>query len=301
MKTLLSPNVLCSAPALVALCLCASFEVFAATLFTKITSDPIVSGTRATVAAWGDFNNDGFLDLVAAPYNTATLLYTNNGNGTFTRITTGPVPTDSGASFGCVWADYDNDGALDLFIGLNSAGSDWLYHNNGDGTFTKVTNGPTTIIGGNANNCVWGDYDNDGHVDLYVANSDQNDFLYHNNGNGTFTRITNNAITLKFGNSQGASWGDYDNDGLLDLFISRVNEPNILFRNLGNGSFVQMTNGAIVNESTQSQGVSWGDYDNDGFLDLFVANPNAEHRLTGSLISQATTIILQAVASSVKP
>src|SRR5436190_7120332 len=275
MKTLLSPNVLCSAPALVALCLCASFEVFAATLFTKITSDPIVSGTRATVAAWGDFNNDGFLDLVAAPYNTATLLYTNNANGTFTRITTGPVPTDSGASFGCVWADYANDGALDLFIGLNSAGSDWLYHNNGDGTFTKITNGPTTIIGGNANNCVWGDYDNDGYVDLYVANSDQNDFLYHNNGNGTFTRITNNAITLKFGNSQGASWGDYDNDGLLDLFISRVNEPNILYRNLGNGSFVQMTNGAIVNESTASQGVSWGDYDNDGYLDLFVANPNA--------------------------
>ena len=250
----------------------------AAGLFTKITSDPVVSTGRTPVAAWGDFNNDGFIDLIASPYNGSNLLYTNNGNGTFTRITTGAVVADSGNSFGCAWGDYDNDGALDLFVSVN-IGSDWLYHNNGNGTFTKITMGAIVTSGGNGNNCVWGDYDNDGYIDLFVANSDQNDFLYHNNGNGTFTRTTNNAIALKLGNSQGASWGDYDNDGLLDLFVSRVNQPNLLYRNLGNGNFVAITNGLIVNESTASQGVSWGDYDNDGNLDLFVANPNARNFL----------------------
>jgi enediyne biosynthesis protein E4 len=250
----------------------------AATLFTKITSDPVVSDSRTPVAAWGDFNNDGFIDLIASPYNSSNLLYTNNGGGGFTRITTGPVALDSGSSFGCIWGDYDNDGALDLFVSVN-VGNDWLYHNNGNGTFTKITGGPIVTSGGNGNNCAWGDYDNDGFIDLFVANSDQNDFLYRNNGNSTFTRITTNAIALKPGNSQGASWGDYDNDGLLDLFVSRVNQPNLLYRNLGNGSFVAITNGLIVNESTASQGVSWGDYDNDGSLDLFVANPNARNFL----------------------
>ncbi len=249
-----------------------------ADLFTKITSDPVVSNSRTPVAAWGDFNNDGFIDLIASPYNGSNLLYTNNGNGTFTRIMTGAVAADSGNSFGCIWGDYDNDGALDLFVSVN-IGNDWLYHNNGDGTFTKITTGPIANNGGNGNNCAWGDYDNDGYIDLFVANSDQNDFLYHNNGNGTFTKTTNNAIALKPGNSQGASWGDYDNDGLLDLFVSRVNQPNLLYHNLGHGSFVALTNGLIVNESTASQGVSWGDYDNDGNLDLFVANPNARNFL----------------------
>jgi hypothetical protein len=250
----------------------------AATLFTKITSDPVASGNRTPVAAWGDFNNDGFIDLIASPYNGSNLLYTNNGGGGFTRITAGPVALDSGSSFGCIWGDYDNDGALDLFVSVN-VGNDWLYHNNGNGTFTKITSGTIVTSGGNGNNCAWGDYDNDGFIDLFVANSDQNDFLYHNNGNSTFTRITTNAIALKPGNSQGASWGDYDNDGLLDLFVSRVNQPNLLYRNLGNGSFIAITNGLIVNESTASQGVSWGDYDNDGSLDLFVANPNARNFL----------------------
>jgi enediyne biosynthesis protein E4 len=249
-----------------------------ANLFTKITSDPVVSNSRTPVAAWGDFNNDGFIDLIAAPYNGSNLLYTNNGNGTFARVTTGVVAADSGNSFGCIWGDYDNDGALDLFVSVNS-GSDWLYRNNGNGTFTKITTGPVVTSGGNGNNCAWGDYDNDGYIDLFVANSDQNDFLYHNNGNGTFTKTTDNAIASKAGNSQGASWGDYNNDGLLDLFVSRVNQPNLLYRNLGGGSFVAITNGLIVNESTASQGVSWGDYDNDGYLDLFVANPNARNFL----------------------
>lgn len=242
--------------------------------FTKITSGPVVSTGSGTSLAWGDYNNDGYVDLYVNVFNSGpSLLFSNNANGTFSRITTGNIATDQANVFGAAWADYDNDGALDLFVAVNNSGSDWLYHNNGNGTFTKITAGAIVSSGGNGNNCSWGDYDNDGFVDLFVANSDQRDFLYHNNGDGTFTRITTGAIAEKNGNSQGASWGDYDNDGRLDLFVSRVNEPNLLYHNEGNGVFRPITNGIIVGEVAVSQGTSWGDYDNDGYLDMFVANP----------------------------
>lgn len=248
-------------------------------MFTRINSGPVVSGINSTVLAWGDFNNDGFQDLFVSTRTGPSLLYSNNGNGTFSQIVAAPVGTDSGLCVGATWGDYDNDGFLDLFVGVNNSGNDWLYHNNGHGGFTKVTTGAIVDSGGNANNCGWADYDNDGWLDLFVANSDQKDFLYHNNGDGTFTRILTNAIALKTGNSQGGSWADYDNDGLPDLFVSRVNEPHLLYHNEGNGIFTSVTNGMIVHDPSVGQGTSWGDYDNDGYLDLFVANPNARNFL----------------------
>ena len=247
--------------------------------FTRILSGPVVSGVNSTILAWGDFNNDGFQDLFVSTRTGPSLLYSNNGDGTFSQILAGPIATDSGNCFGVTWGDYDNDGFLDLFVGVNSNGNDWLYHNNGHGGFSKVTTGAIVNSGGNANNTSWADYDNDGFLDLFVANSDQNDFLYHNNRDGTFTRVMTNAIALKTGNSQGGSWADYDNDGLPDLFVSRVNEPNLLYHNEGNGIFTSVTNGVIVHDVSTGQGTSWGDYDNDGFLDLFVVNPNAPNFL----------------------
>jgi hypothetical protein len=213
--------------------------------FTRIIAGPIVSGGNSTILAWGDFNNDGFQDLFVSARSGPSLLYSNNGNGTYSQVLAGPIATDSGSCFGATWGDYDNDGFLDLFVGVNNSGNDWLYHNNGHGGFTKVTTGAIVSSGGNANNCGWADYDNDGFLDLFVANSDQNDFLYHNNGNGTFTRITTNAIALKSGNSQGASWADYDNDGRPDLFVSRVSEANLLYHNEGGGVFTPVTNGIL--------------------------------------------------------
>jgi hypothetical protein len=256
-----------------------SRAVHAQDAFTRITSDPVVSGVNSTILAWGDFNNDSFQDLFVSTRTGPSLLYSNNGNGTFSRILAGPVATDSGLCFGATWGDYDNDGFLDLFVGVNNSGNDWLYRNNGTGGFTKITAGAIVTSGGNANNCGWADYDLDGFIDLWVANSDQNDFVYHNNGNRTFTRITANAIALKTGNSQGGSWGDYDNDGWPDLFVSRVNEPNLLYHNEGNGVFTAVTNGIIVHDVSVGQGTSWGDYDNDGYLDLFVVNPNSRNFL----------------------
>jgi hypothetical protein len=245
--------------------------------FTRITSGPIVSSGNCTILAWGDFNNDSFPDLFVSARSGSSLLYSNNGNGTFARVLTGPITADGGSCFGAAWGDYDNDGFLDLFVAVNNFGNDWLYHNNGNGSFTKITSGPVVTSGANGNNCSWADYDNDGFLDLYVSNSDQNDFLYHNNRNGSFTRITTNAIGLKTGNSQGGAWADYDEDGRPDLFVSRVNEPNLLYHNEGGGVFTPVTNGAIVHDISTGQGTSWGDYDNDGHLDLFVVNPNARN------------------------
>jgi hypothetical protein len=247
--------------------------------FTRITTGPVVSGANSTIVAWGDLNDDGFQDLFVSTRTGPSLLYSNNANGTFSRILTAPVATDSGTSYGAAWGDYNNDGLLDLFVDVSNLGNDWLYRNNGAGGFTKITTGAIVTSGGNGNNCGWADYDNDGYLDLWVANSDQNDFVYHNNGNGTFTRITTNAIALKTGNSQGGSWGDYDNDGWPDLFVSRVNEPNLLYHNEGNGVFTAVTNGIIVHDVGTGQGTSWGDYDNDGYLDMFVVNPNSRNFL----------------------
>ncbi|MDB6032210.1 MAG: hypothetical protein JWM16_2548 [Verrucomicrobiales bacterium] len=261
------------------LCLAAPAPIQAADPFTKITSDPVVSSSASSSLAWGDFNNDGYPDLYVNTLNSAqSLFYSNNGNGTFTRIVNQSIGTDVGNAFGAAWADYDNDGYLDLFVAVNSAGNDWLYHNNGNGTFTKITSGAIVVSVGTGNNCTWGDYDNDGFVDLFVANSQQNDFLYHNNGNGTFTRVTNGVIAEKPGNSQGGMWGDYDNDGALDLMVTHPNEVNLLYHNEGNGVFTIVTNGAIVGDSG-TQGTSWGDYDNDGYLDMFIANPGKQNLL----------------------
>src|SRR5947209_8185339 len=192
-----SPNCRAFQIAILLLALLAGRVIHAQGSFTRITSGPVVSGFNCSISAWGDFNNDGFQDLFVSARSGPSLLYSNNGNGTFSQILAAPVATDTGLCFGATWGDYDNDGFLDLFVGVNNGGSDWLYHNNGPGGFTKITTGAIVTSGGNANNCSWADYDNDGFLDLFVANSDQNDFLYHNNGDGTFTRIMTNAIALK--------------------------------------------------------------------------------------------------------
>jgi hypothetical protein len=256
---------------------------FAADPFTRVASDPVVSGAGSTAAAWGDFNNDGYPDLLVGTYLGASSLYRNNGNGTFSLVSSGPITTDSGAVYGAAWADYDNDGHLDLYLNNNQSSfsntNDWLYHNNGDGTFAKVTSGPVVTSGGNGNNCGWADYDGDGYVDLFVANSDGKSYLFHNNKDGTFTSVSNAITTGTLGNSQGGAWADYDNDGKPDLYVSRVGSPCVLFHNDGNGNFSKVTSGTISSDSGGAQGTSWADYDNSGYLSLFVINNKSQNFL----------------------
>ena len=223
--------------------------------FTPDTSSVLASDLGSSIGcAWGDYDNDGKIDLFVgggrgsgAP-QAANRLYHNNGDGTFTRVTNGSVGsiiTDLAHSGVCAWGDYDNDGFLDLFVVNVSGEPHFLYHNNGDGTFTRtygiVVNTPSQWfdIGNNPEGCAWGDYDNDGFLDLFVTDEGSTavlvNFLYHNNGDGTFTKITTGSPVSEFSDSTGCSWVDYDNDGFLDLFAARGDgRSNFLYRNNGN-------------------------------------------------------------------
>ncbi len=250
--------------------------------FTQVTQGDIVNDGGGSIGcAWGDYDGDGHQDLfVANGYALANFLYKGNGDGTFTKITSGDIVTDATYSAACTWGDYDNDGDLDLYV-TNSGGlspeANFLYRNNGDGTFTKVTSGaPVEDVEASAG-CAWGDWTGDNFLDLIVANgsflSAGRNSLYNNNGDGTFTKVTSGDVVSEDGNWSGVAWADFDNDGDLDLFICRdSNQNNALFMNDGAGNLVKVTSGDIVSDGGESQGASWGDYDNDGYLDLFVAN-----------------------------
>jgi len=238
------------------------------------TGDIATDGASSNSASWGDYDIDGDLDLIVSnPYQN-NFFYRNNGDGTFSKIESGPVVSDNSITAGISWADYDNDGDPDLFAVAASNQNNSIYNNSGDGTFTKITTGSIVTSGGVSYGGSWGDYDNDGDLDVFVPNlANQNNFLYQNNGNGTFTSITSGPVVNDGGNSDCSSWADYDNDGDLDLFVGNESAGNnFLYSNNGNSTFTKVTSGSIVTDGGHSIGVSWADYDNDGDVDLFVAN-----------------------------
>ncbi len=247
--------------------------------FTRVKDSPIATDNFGSISAsWGDYDNDGDLDLFVANVAANNLLYQNNGNGTFTKITSGPIVTDRVVdSVVGLWGDYDNDGDLDLYVvnGWFALYANFLYRNDGHGSFTKITTGRIVTDVEGSTGGSWGDYDNDGYLDLYVCNSvnDAANSLYHNDGNGTFTKITAGALITDLGHSSGSSWVDYDNDGDLDLFVVNVfGATNKLYRNNGDGTFAKITSGAIVTDVGFPFGCGWADYDNDGDQDVFVTN-----------------------------
>ncbi len=200
---------------------------------------------------------------------------------TFTKITTGSIVTDVATSLGCSWGDFDNDGFLDMFVANSTYpgvpwGRNFLYHNNRDGTFTAITSGSIVTEVGDHPAGIWGDFDNDGFVDLLVTSFGQTNSLFRNVGNGTFAKA--NAGTLVTEAADGTAWGDYDNDGFLDLFITHGSVvqgsrlANFLYRNNGNGTFSKVTNGNVATDLGNARGCAWGDFDNDGKLDLYVSN-----------------------------
>jgi hypothetical protein len=245
--------------------------------YTEVTIGALVSdGSSSDGASFGDYNNDGLIDgIVVNWYNQQNLLYAADSGGYWTQVTDQPPGSDLGYSEACSWADFDADGDLDLFV-ANSGGDrlNFVYENNGDGSFTKVTTGDVTQDNLASRLGAWADYDNDGDADLFVANEGfTKNYLYENNGDGTFTKITTGDIVNDFADSWGASWADVDNDGDLDLFVAtNGGETNLLYRNNGDKTFSRDFGDIVAAEGTYSIGSGFADFDNDGDLDLFVAN-----------------------------
>jgi hypothetical protein len=257
--------------------------------------------------AVGDYDNDGFPDLYVTSYG-ANTLYRNNGDGTFTDVTAKAGVAASGWSASAGFFDYDNDGRLDLFVtryvewtfpasgycGEKKPGyraychpdnyapiSDVLFHNNGDGTFTDVSaKAGLAAVLGKGLGVAFADYDGDGYTDVFVANDSVQEFLFHNNGNGTFTEV---GLLVGVGFNEdgktfagmGADFADYDNDGRPDILVTDLsNERYHLFRQGGDGSFQDATNSSGLGAATllfSGWSTRLFDYDNDGWKDIFVA------------------------------
>jgi len=272
--------------------------------FTDVTEQAGVAGKGfAMGVAAGDYDNDGFEDLYVTGWNSA-VLYHNNGDGTFTDVTEKAGVQNHQFGVGAAWIDYDRDGKLDLFVGnylkydpkakrlyytadafagpLDYEGeSNRLFHNNGDGTFTDVSEqaGIASPVG-RAMGVTVGDFDNDGWPDIYVANDQMESYLYHNNHDGTFTNVSLEQ-NVAYGtngdtpSAMGPIFADYDNDGALDLFVSDMRYHRLFRNSLQDGFFIDTTADSGIARMA-GQYVGWGDaifdFDNDGLKDLFVVN-----------------------------
>ncbi len=208
--------------------------------FAEVSAVSGMSSDAGMSASWGDYDNDGWPDLVIARNNELAMLFHNDGDGTFTDVSAHSgigVALDNAAA---IWADYDNDGWLDCFLTTNMSATgsgrrDYLFHNNQDGTFTDVS-----ATAGMASDsaisvpAAWADYDNDGWVDLFVGNLDRDPFLHHNDGDGTFTDVAYGSGLEGVYQRNAAIWADIDLDGRLDLFQAEASHSwSHLFRNVG--------------------------------------------------------------------
>ena len=182
----------------------------------------------------------------------------------FTKILTGAPVNDGGESFGVAWVDLNNDGFPDLVISNGGAAGirqrNFIYLNNGNGTFAKVTSGDIIQDSSISNGATIADYDNDGFPDIFVANRNlENNFLFRNINGNSFQRVTTGSIVNDGGNTNGACWADYNNDGFVDLYAVNFMGQRFLYKNNGNGSFTKIDTGLVVTESTTSITCSIGD------------------------------------------
>jgi hypothetical protein len=233
-------------------------------------------------AVWADFDNDGDLDLYVAKGSPKTNpvnfneLWRNNGDGTFANIASlAGVTGVNQRGRGAGGVDYNSDGQLDIFV-LNFArsekdGGNALYRNDSDMQFTDVAEqGSVARQGAENRTAAWADFNGDGLPDLMMIRPCA---LFANLGDGTFHDVTATANIDASESCATAAWGDYDNDGDLDLYITMSDKNRgTLYRNNGNGSFTDVTEASGTMNATDARGVVWGDYDNDGDLDLYIVN-----------------------------
>jgi tetratricopeptide (TPR) repeat protein len=224
-----------------------------------------------------DFDNDGYLDVLISAAHAGCTLYKNNGDGTFSDVSVGSGLDSCVNGFAVTVGDYNNDGYEDVYVTRLGffVGEGSLYRNNGDGTFTDVTKESGISAWGPAFAAGWVDYNCDGHLDLFVCNNlggvfdrKTRNLLFHNNGDGTFTEVSEKVGLTTIWPTIGAAWGDYNNDGYPDVFLSNAMGRSQLFRNNGDGTFTEVSEQAGIVDLEIGSTTTWFDYNNDGLLDI---------------------------------
>ena len=237
----------------------------------------IDDGVLSRTGNWGDYNNDGLIDLFVADASSSfgDLLYFNNGDVTFTKAepqffneyTNAILGHNLGAA-----ADVDNDGFLDIATYSINFKYDFikLYRNNGDATFSSEILSDRLDASWTG---VWGDYDNDGDMDLFVGTDTFSpNFLFENDGAGNLIKNEDTILDDEDVRTRGSSWADYDNDGDLDLYVAgSFGDFGELYQNDGQGDFVKVTEGSGLENANATRAIVWQDFDNDGDLDMFTA------------------------------
>lgn len=240
-------------------------------------------------ASWGDYNNDGFLDLFLCNRGLSVpqpnYLYKNNGDGTFTNVSASAgIDTGSHLSFCSAFFDYNNDGWQDIYMANDKTNTtNILYKNNGDGTFTDVSVESGTNLAIDAMSVTIADFDRDSWFDIYVTNGIPGNYLLRNNGDGTFTNIAFETGTMFESIAWGSVFLDAENDGDLDLYVSGSLDGGIpslmsaaFYTNNGNGTFSIESSSGFENDTSESYANAIGDTDNDGFPEIVVSNSGGD-------------------------
>ena len=280
--------------------------------------DPFAFANRHLVrmngsgAAWIDIDNDGDYDIYlvngSGGVETTNALYLNDGDGTFLPQTRACGVLDGGEGMAVSVADYDNDGFSDMMV--MNFGDFVLFHNNGDGTFTDVTSKAFQKVDeiwyGTSS---WGDFDGDGNLDVYVAgyvNLSENNgneglrfpmdfkgfpnYLYHNNGDGTFTDIAKEAgVRDGFRKSMQVLVADFNDDNKPDILVGNDTDPNGLYLNKGDGTFKEFSGPSGLSSTDGTMGLTWGDYNNDQMMDLFISNYTGEADLLMTMVDNTSS------------
>jgi len=248
-------------------------------MFVDITAEAgLNAGSRDNNAiVIGDFNNDGFEDLFVPSRLGDNRLMQNTGNGSFIDVTDVAGIEKAGLTMTAVWGDIDNDGDLDLFVGNyhipTEPYSNYLYRNDGWGVFEDISESAGINTNDQTRSLHMVDLNGDGFLDIYVCNLLQQNTLWTNNGDNTFTNSVFPSGLVDLGISMGAVFFDYDNDGDQDVYLTHDgNQQYIMYENIGNGQFRNVSAETNLNVAGQGMGVDYADVNNDGFLDLYVTN-----------------------------
>jgi len=220
-----------------------------------------------------DYNNDGLDDVYIAMRLGRNKLFKNLGNGAFEEVSRQAFVDYYGEYIQACWADIDNDGFLDFYLGTGNYRPNLLFRNNGRGGFEEIGQAAGVQINDRTSANMLADVNNDGLVDLYLAIPHKPNYLFLNNGDLTFTDVTEASGAIDELIAMGSGFFDYDNDGDQDLYLSHdTDQANILYRNDGNGVFTDVSAVAGVDYVGQAMGVDFADFDHDGWQDIYITN-----------------------------